>query len=1000
MFAAFPAGLAGQDCSLQSAVAAVTIASQSGSATDVKTTSPFVATLSRTDAQGTANGTADGPRGSITHSVQPSSGSTGIQSHGVIQDCFAVTGVAAGTQVSVVLRFRFSGNVSQDGAAILIALFGSTTVTDFRQPGAFDATLPQTINVTAGTAFNVASQLTVSGSGGSGASTATVVYDFSLPPGATLQSAAGFGGGGVPPPVTPVLSVSGTSLSFTGQAGANIAARNVPISNAGSGALNWTASATSITGGNWLRVSPASGTAPSSLTVTPATTGLGAGVYIGQITITASGAQGSPATIFVTLILTAPPPTLAASPAALNLAATAGAAPFRQTFQISSLGAAVNFSITPSLLNGAGWLSLVSPASGTLAANTPSTVTVEVNPRALAEPGVYQALITIIDATSRATVTVPVTLALGGTRPKILLSQAAFVYTSAQSATAAPQTLTLQLSNSGTGTLSFGLPANPAPWLRISPATGTAGTASISLTASPAGMTPGVYQTLVPVSAAGAANDGLELTVTLHVVAPATPAAAELSPQGLVFVAVQGAAAPAAQNVSVRNNGGGTLSFQFAASTTSGGNWLAVTPAGGSTASGPADVRVSANPAGLAAGVYRGKVTGSFTPGVAQEIEAVLVVSSGPLAIAAGSGRYPVTAFSDGSPELTLRAAGAECIPSGLELVATTLGNGATLAVSFPRVLIALAVDSCGTAIGNATLVVTADTSTIPLQSLSNGLYTGTWVPQRIAAAVPVSFAALHPTLTAARRSFTVSTAAAAGAPDLPVLFDDGVVEGAGFTPRRPLAPGGIVSLFGARFGTQQAAASRVPLERELAGVSVRIGGQAVPLYFVSSGQINAQVPFEVAGRENVTVAVNVAGRLTAPQNYLVAPAQPGVFRTPTGVAVLDGQSRLITPENPARLGDTLQIFATGLGVTDVAVESGAGGPPSSTVRLPVTVTIGGVQASVVFQGLAPNFVGLYQVNAVVPASVPPGDAVQVVLRQNGITSNPDQTLTLPVRPR
>ena len=73
--------------------------------------------------------------------------------------------------------------------------------------------------------------------------------------------------------------------------------------------------------------------------------------------------------------------------------------------------------------------------------------------------------------------------------------------------------------------------------------------------------------------------------------------------------------------------------------------------------------------------------------------------------------------------------------------------------------------------------------------------------------------------------------------------------------------------------------------------------------------------------------------------------------------------------------------------------------PASASHTLPVTVTIGGIDAPVVFQGLAPNFVGLYQVNVVVPAGVAPGDAVPLVLTQNGIVANPDLPVTIPVAP-
>ena len=261
-----------------------------------------------------------------------------------------------------------------------------------------------------------------------------------------------------------------------------------------------------------------------------------------------------------------------------------------------------------------------------------------------------------------------------------------------------------------------------------------------------------------------------------------------------------------------------------------------------------------------------------------------------------------------------------------------------------------------------------------------------------------VTFAALHPTFAKVQRSFTVETATAPGDVSLPLLFADGVVEGAGFTKRRPLSGGGIISLFGARFATENNFATQLPLERELAGVRVRIGGQDAPLYFVGPGQINAQVPFEVSTGDSVPVATSVGGLLTAPQNYLIAPAQPGIFIAGDNAAILDASFQLVTPQNPVRAGDTIQIFATGLGETDPEVGTGEPAPAFSTVRNPVTVTIGGLDVRVDFQGLAPGFVGLYQVNAVVPAGVEPGDAVPLVLTQNGVVANPDRPVTIPVQ--
>ena len=398
------------------------------------------------------------------------------------------------------------------------------------------------------------------------------------------------------------------------------------------------------------------------------------------------------------------------------------------------------------------------------------------------------------------------------------------------------------------------------------------------------------------------------------------------------------------------------------------------------------------NAVGLAAGVHRGTITGTFSSGPPQEVDVLLIVTPPGGALRTQAVGLP---------------GAAQCAPMGLQLLATTIGNGLSLPVSFPQVLTALVVDDCGSSVDNATLVAGVEGLIIPLRSLGAGFYSGTWVPQNEAASVTLTVDALHPTFAKVQRSFTVSTAAGPGNVSLPVLFADGVVEGAGFTPRRPLSAGGIISVFGQSFATENSSATQLPLERELAGVSVRVGGQDAPLYFVGTtpdfDQINVQVPFEVSTGDSVPVAVSVGGLLTAPQNYLIAPVQPGIFDVGggQGAVLIANTDILVAPvgsipgrqTRPAEGGEFVSIFCTGLGATNPTVEAGEPGA-GETVTIPVTATIGGVNAAVSFAGLAPGFVGLYQVNARVPEAVVPSAAVPVVITQDGIASN---TVTIAV---
>ncbi len=695
-------------------------------------------------------------------------------------------------------------------------------------------------------------------------------------------------------------------------------------------------------------------------------------------------------TFTVTQVGTAPVSALTVSPLTLSFSGTVGDPPAQQALQVGSAAGSVNWTASVELLNGISWLT-VSPGSGTATLQQPATVTAEVNFGVLAA-GVFQAVITVTDTAAGFSVTVPVQAVVTSPGGQLLLDQTVFLFRVAEGGFA-PPAQTLQVLNNGTAAVNWSLSVLPS-WLTASPLSGTAGVgaaqaSAITLVANPSGLAAGVLHALVTVSAPGASNDPQLFTATLHVVPTNTPATADIGPNGFLFVAEQDGALAAEQELTLSNAGGGTLTADFVAATSSGGDWLMVSPSSGTASGGPFTTQVSVNQAGLAAGVYRGTITGTFSSGGPQEAEVLLIVTPPGSALRTQAVGLP-------------RAA--QCAPTRLELLATTIGNGLSLPVSFPRVLTALVVDDCGSSVDNATLAVIANGKNVPVRSLGTGFYSGTWVPQSEAAAVTVTFAALHPDFARVQRSFTVATAAAPGDVSLPLLGADGVVEGAGFTKRRPLVPGGIISLFGARFAGGNNFATQLPLERELAGVSVRIGGQDAPLFFVGPEQINAQMLFQMSPGDSVPVAVSAGGLLTAPQNYLIAPTQPGIFNVGggQGAVLIANTDILVAPvgsipgrqTRPAEGGEFISIFCTGLGATNPTV--GAGEPGAGeTVTIPITATIGGVNASASFAGLAPGFVGLYQVNARVPEEVAPGSAVAVVITQDGIASN---TVTIAVQ--
>ena len=229
-----------------------------------------------------------------------------------------------------------------------------------------------------------------------------------------------------------------------------------------------------------------------------------------------------------------------------------------------------------------------------------------------------------------------------------------------------------------------------------------------------------------------------------------------------------------------------------------------------------------------------------------------------------------------------------------------------------------------------------------------------------------------------------------------PSVNSSGVVNAASFVSGSfSVAPGSIVSIFGSDLANTTESAAIVPLPLSLGGSTVTIGGQAVPLLFASPTQINAQIPFELSGSSVSSLVVSLDGLSSPPVTVSLLPAAPGIFTvgqggTGRGAILHASDSSAVTPNNPARAGEFLGMYSTGLGTTTPAVDTGAAASitPLSLTQITPTVTIGGVSAPVSFSGLAPSFVGLYQTNVQVPPGLLTGDQT-LILTANGIASNP-----------
>ncbi|MCS6952318.1 MAG: PQQ-dependent sugar dehydrogenase [Bryobacterales bacterium] len=223
------------------------------------------------------------------------------------------------------------------------------------------------------------------------------------------------------------------------------------------------------------------------------------------------------------------------------------------------------------------------------------------------------------------------------------------------------------------------------------------------------------------------------------------------------------------------------------------------------------------------------------------------------------------------------------------------------------------------------------------------------------------------------------------GAP--PALVPSAVVNAASFQPG--LVAGSLATIFGQRVTASDGvrAASRMPLPRMLDGVEVLVNGMRAPVLAVARlgniEQINFQVPYEVHGLAVVSLTVRRNAVASEAVEAPLLAAQPGIFTTDgtRAIVVHHADHTLVTPERPLRAGELAYFYATGLGEVVQPPPSGAAAPsgPPRRALAPVRVTLGGVDCEVLFAGLAPGLVGVFQVNIRVPASAPRGNLELVV---------------------
>ncbi len=459
---------------------------------------------------------------------------------------------------------------------------------------------------------------------------------------------------------------------------------------------------------------------------------------------------------------------------------------------------------------------------------------------------------------------------------------------------------------------------------------------------------------VVTATAAGVASPAVFTLINL----PSQSAEVIANPSTLTFASEINQPAPSAQTVQISADS--TVTWQAASSDT----WLTALPASGA---GNGQITVTVNPAGLSAGTYTGTISITDSTGGVTPIFATYTVTSKPALVIAPS----VLVFTSSTESIA---------PPAQTLTATSTSR--TVAYSVSTQISAPAGGNwlqVSTTQGQTTGSVTV---TANPAGLSDGVYDGAviFTPTEQAVnsvAVPVTL---------------IVGCGQGGCQVQPEIA--AVVNGASFHPGG--APRAVMTVLGTNLSDAIYQATTYPLPTKLGPTSVTVNGVAAPLFYASPTQINFQMPGSLTGSvvdvvvNNQATASSRAVPASRPHASGLTAVAPGLFITGGNrAAALNADLSPHTPATPIPAGGSVILYITGEGPVTPALADGTPAPasPLSLISAPVQVTIGGQTAQVTFQGAAPGFVGLAQINAIVPSGLAPGDQ-PVFVSVGGVSGN------------
>jgi uncharacterized protein (TIGR03437 family) len=743
----------------------------------------------------------------------------------------------------------------------------------------------------------------------------------------------------------------------------------------------------------WITVTPTSGGAPAGLVVSVNQGTLPEGAYAARIQVL--DPVGVPNDVSVTLKVASAPQQLTVAPAMLNFAALSSApGSFTENLLVSNTGGA-SLGFDASVVGNNSLISSVTSSASQTTPNAPVFLQVQVTTNGL-QVGAYND--TILVSSSAGNIRVPVSLFVAANGPILAVSTRGILFQAVEGG-ASTATESIEVLNLGDPTSTVNWSASlvsGSNWLSLVSSSGTAtsataGALTLALTPNATQLAAGPYYALVEITDSNSLNSPQYVTVVLNLQPSTAAPAPYLVPGGLFFTTAAGGSAPSPQQVQINASSASSVAFAAAASTADSGTWLSVTPSSGS-ASGQAagSISVSVDPAGLAPGFYSGDVSVSIGA-LLQSVNITFVVQN----TASSSARSSNT-MSRFQP----RQSG--CTASQLAMTETGLANNFAAPAGWPATLVIQLNDDCGAPVANGNVVASFSNGDAPLNLAGDtfGNYSATWQPGAVNADMVVTLNATAGTLPSATAALFGGIAPNPTLP--PTLAQGGTLNNLNPIVGAPLSPGTVVQVHGTGLSGAGVSTGIAPLPTTFNNTYALVGPTKAPLYSLSSGQIDMQIPVEATANQQIPIVLSVNNALTLPITLNVVAAAPGVLSAddgPTPPSVQNGahiiaqhstDGSLVTSANPAKPGDYLVMYLVGMGATQPSVASGTETPlaPLSYVVEQPTVTIGSQTSPVLFAGLTPSFVGLYQIDFQVPTNASSGE-LEVDVTQNGIAANP-----------